>query len=113
MAMIQCKECGSNVSDAAPTCPSCGISSPGGSCTVTFVRTGLNGRLMGMEVYVDGKPCGGLGPTGRITVPVAPGPHQFEVLTSRGGSAASTVTASNGEVVVNVSLGMTNKPKFG
>lgn len=113
MAMVQCKECGSDVSDAAPTCPRCGVTAPGGSCTLVFVRPSLVGFAIKMEVFVGGKSFGLLGPKGRLAVPVPPGQHHFEVTTSHGKSATSTVTASGGETVVTVSVSpMGGKPKF-
>jgi len=114
MAIIQCKECDAQVSDSAPTCPHCGVSAPGGSCTVVFSRPSSMGLVVRTEVYVDGQPYGTLRAKGRIAVPVSPGDHHVEIQTSQGKSSVTTISASGGETPVRVSLSaLTGKPKFG
>lgn len=60
MAMIQCPECGREISDKASACPGCGapVQKPG--CTVRFERPHaiLVGTAVGGTVYIDGQRAG-------------------------------------------------------
>lgn len=113
MALVACRECGSKISDAAATCPQCGVASPAGACSLLFSRPSIVNGIVGIEVFVDGQPYGSLRMRGTVTVPVAPGAHHVEVRTSQGRSKTATVNASNGETVVNVKLNALGFPKVG
>lgn len=106
MALIQCRECKSEISDSAATCPRCGVASPGGSALLVFTRPSLGGGAIGMDVYVDGAPYGRLRAKGRIEVQVSPGDHHIEITSTRGASGVGTVRASSGQTVLAV------KPHF-
>ena len=112
MAMVQCRECGGRVSDAAPTCPTCGVAAPAGNCSLVFTRSGLMGALVSVSIFVDGQPYGSLRPKGRIEVPVSPGMHHVEVQSSTGKSIVTSVSAS-GEVPLDVTFSkLTGAPKL-
>jgi hypothetical protein len=56
MALVKCKECGREVSSAAPTCPNCGVSEPGvyEFCFLSIHRKSQPFRItMGMDIYVN------------------------------------------------------------
>ena len=112
MALIQCRECTSEISDSAATCPRCGVSAPGGTGTLTFVRPSLLNGAIGVEVFVDGQPYGKLRAKGRITVPATPGAHHVELATSQGRSGVGTVTAASGDTTVTVKLNALGTPKI-
>ncbi|TWP32126.1 zinc-ribbon domain-containing protein [Leekyejoonella antrihumi] len=81
MALINCRECGSQISDSATACPRCGVAAPGGSCALVLTRPSLVGGAVRTEVHVDGRPYGNLSARGRVVVPVTPGSHHVEVRT--------------------------------
>lgn len=112
MALIQCRECGSEISDSAATCPRCGVSAPGGTGTLTFVRPSLLNGAVGVEVYVDGQPYGKLRVKGRVSVPIAPGNHHVELITSQGKSGVGTVAGASGDTTVTVKLNALGSPNF-
>lgn len=58
MALVNCIECGSSVSDKAPTCPKCGVSGPSGKKlqgTLVIRREHLLwvARAVSVEIFVD------------------------------------------------------------
>ena len=112
MAMTNCRECGTDVSDAASACPRCGVSAPAGSCTLVVNRPSLMNAIIGTEVYVDGNALGSLRPRGKLSMGVSPGVHTVEVRTSKGSAGSTSVTASGREVSVSVKLSALGKPKF-
>ncbi|MFD3647140.1 zinc ribbon domain-containing protein [Streptomyces cyaneofuscatus] len=62
MAMVECRECGHSVSDAAHLCPHCGIESPGGVTQLKIRRVSrLTGSLVPLSVWVDSQQVGILG----------------------------------------------------
>lgn len=112
MAMIKCKECGGAVSDTAPSCPHCGTSAPGGSSTLRVKRT-MAGMMIGVELFVDGKPYGALKPRGEMTLPLPPGEHHVEARTSKGKSRTTTVTVTPRGASMTMTLSaMSMTPKF-
>lgn len=112
MALVQCRECGSQISDSAATCPQCGVSAPAGMGTLTFTRPSLANGAVGLEVHVDGRPYGRLRAKGRLEVSVPPGDHHVELITSQGRSGVGTVTSSSGDTPVVVKLNIMGTPKI-
>lgn len=112
MALILCRECSSEISDSAATCPRCGISAPGGTGTFTFVRPSLLNGAVGIEVYIDGQPYGKLRAMGRLSVDIAPGNHHIEIATSQGKSGVGTVSSSSGDTEITVKLNAFGTPKI-
>jgi hypothetical protein len=112
MALIKCRECGSEISDSAATCPRCGVSAPGGTGTLTFIRPSLLNGAIGVEIHVDGQPYGRIRPKGRVTVPITPGTHHVELVTSQGRSGVGTVAGVSGDTTVTVKLNALGTPKF-
>lgn len=112
MALIQCRECKSEISDSAATCPRCGISAPGGVGTLTFVRPSLYSGAIGIDVYVDGQPYGGLRALGQLSIPMAPGSHHVELLTSAGKSGVGTISTLSGTTTITVKLSLMGSPQI-
>lgn len=112
MALVKCRECASDVSDSAATCPRCGVSAPAGMATLTFVRTGLRNGAVPVEVFVDGKPYGTMRMKGSVAVPVPPGNHHVELRTGQGKSTVGDVTVSPGDTVLTVTLSVMGSPRF-
>jgi hypothetical protein len=112
MALIQCRECGADISDSAATCPRCGVSAPGGTGTLTLLRPQFRNGAIGVEVYVDGRPYGSLRMKGRLSIPIAPGDHHVELRTSQGKSGVGTVTTRSGETMLTVSLSVLGAPRI-
>ena len=57
MALVNCKECGKQVSTTAKTCPHCGVDNPGGLayCILTVHRPSkFSGMAVGVKLYIDG-----------------------------------------------------------
>ncbi|MFI7744339.1 hypothetical protein [Kocuria rhizosphaericola] len=113
MALVQCRECSSEISDSAATCPRCGVSFPAGVGTLTFVRPSLSGGAIGVEVFVDGQPYGKLKARGKVSVPVAPGNHHVELTSTRGKSGVGSISTGSGDTTVNVGFNLMGSPKFG
>ena len=86
MALIACRECASEISDSAQTCPRCGVSGPAGM-TYIYVRraTGIVGMTSKVHVYVDGNFRGEVGPGAWIVAEVSPGTHEVRLATTSGG----------------------------
>lgn len=112
MALVACRECGSEISESAATCPRCGVSAPAGLASLTFVRAGLTGRAIRVEVRVDGQPQGAIPMTGEIVVPVAPGSHHIELSSSYGKSAVGTINARSGDTTIKVKLSPMGTPRI-
>ena len=59
MALISCKECGSEISDKALSCPKCGV--PIVAAKVVLVLQGIPRRIIGakqVDVFLNGKMMG-------------------------------------------------------
>lgn len=112
MALIQCGECKSEISDSAATCPRCGFSAPGGASKLTFVRPSLLGGAIRVEVFVDGAPYGSLRAKGSLSVPVSPGNHHVELVTGQGKSGVGTVAARGRDTTVTVKVNAMGSPKI-
>ena len=77
MALVECKECGSRVSDGAVTCPSCGVAGPAGAGKLLVTRQKqLMGGFFPVSVAVDGVGHGRLMPGGQMELELAPGRHE-------------------------------------
>jgi hypothetical protein len=112
VALVECRECGSQISESAATCPRCGVSAPAGVGSLTFVRSGFVNSGLRVEVFVDGQPFGTIRGKGRVVVPVTPGRHHIELRTGQGKSTVGTVEASPGETVLNVTMSTLGSPRF-
>lgn len=112
MALINCRECKSEISDAAATCPRCGIPAPAGTGTLTFVRPSLRSAAIGVEVFVNGQPYGKLRPMGQVSVPVPPGDHHVELTSSRAASTVATISTGSGDTSVKVGFNFMGSPKL-
>lgn len=85
MAMASCRECGHRVADSAPSCPSCGVASPGGQAQLEVKRvTRLQGAAVPLAVWVDSKHVGNLGPGKSVTLTVTPGLHRVQCQLQQG-----------------------------
>ena len=85
MALISCRECKQQVSDAATTCPRCGIDGPGGTGVLVVTRkTQFHAGIRGIVVTVDGATRGKLMPGQSISVDVTPGRHDLTVENFKG-----------------------------
>lgn len=112
MALVKCRECGSEISESAATCPRCGVSAPAGVASLTFVRYGMLNAALRVEVFVDQQPFGTIRGKTRVVVPLAPGAHHVELRTAKGKSTVGTVEVSHGENVLNVAIGAMGSPKW-
>jgi hypothetical protein len=112
MALINCRQCKSEFSDAAASCPRCGISAPAGTGTLTFVRPGLSSAAIGVEVFVNGQPHGKLRPLGRVSVPLPPGDHHVGLTSSRATSTLATISTDAGETSVKVGFTFMGSPQL-
>jgi hypothetical protein len=113
MALVKCRECSSEISDSAATCPRCGVSAPAGVASLTFIRSGTYGRAVRIEVLVDQKPFGKVRGQPGVVVPVTPGTHHIELRTSSGKSTVGTIEATQGNAVFEVKMSAMGSPKFG
>jgi hypothetical protein len=103
MALVKCRECDSDISDSAATCPKCGVSAPAGMASLTFIRTGASGRHIPIDVFVDQKPFGKvMGKSGTV-VPVSPGSHHIELRSNRK-SIVGNFEVTQGNKVLKVSM---------
>jgi len=82
MALISCKECGAQISDAAPVCPRCGIAQPSltktGKLSISR-KASVTGSQHFVQVVVDGKQVGEIRDGGNLTLDLAPGTRVIEV----------------------------------
>ena len=117
MAMISCRECGSRVSDGAPSCPHCGVTSPGGQAQIEIRRESrLSGALVPLGVWLDSKDLGTLSPGKSLSLTVTPGVHRVECQLlqahNKGGAEEFNVPAGR-RLVVSVTTSRWNgKPEF-
>ena len=81
MALIFCKECKAQISDAASICPQCGVAHPALTKTgqMTILRQArTTGSFHPVQVIVDGAQAGELRDGGRLTLDLAQGSHVVE-----------------------------------
>lgn len=82
MALISCKECGAQISDAALACPRCGISHPSLTKAGKFAiyrKAGTTESVHPVQVVVDGKQAGEVRDGGNLTLDLPSGTHMIEV----------------------------------
>ena len=104
MALIDCKECGNQVSDAAATCPHCGISlaEPQKLGQMVIRREWkLTGTMYSVEIIVDGKPHSHIKQNATISLELEAGKHSVQVV---GGGLSR-------EIQVNIVEGQTLRYK--
>jgi hypothetical protein len=90
MALIKCKECGSEVSSLAQTCPKCGIAHPGGAGQLVVHRAhGITGAKSSVEIRIDGQPIGVVKNGGTASFDLLAGNYRLDV--SGGGMSNSAV----------------------
>jgi hypothetical protein len=100
MALVQCRECGSRVSDSAGTCPHCGVSGPAGlSLLLVGRKAQLGGAMLSLNLFVDGVPQGNMRPGNVGRFELAPGQHVLEADVPGRGSYTATVTIAPGQTV--------------
>ena len=101
MALIKCKECSSEVSEAALLCPRCGISNPGLARTGTLIisrKSGTTGFMYSLQVVADGKQVGDLKSGVSFTLDLPAGEHAIQVA-GGGLSKQVVVTVVEGQVL--------------
>lgn len=112
MAPINCRQCRSNFSAAAASCPRCGTPTPAGTGTLTFLRPGLSSAQIGVEVFVNGQPHGKLRPMGLVSVPLPPGDHHVGLTSSRATSTLATISTGAGDTSVKVGFTVMGSPQL-
>ncbi len=117
MAMVACRECGSEVSDKARTCPRCGVDSPAGQAQLEIRRVSrLTGALISLDVWVDSSHAGALGSGKNLLLTVAPGIHRVKCAFRDAHSPEATqefdVPAGHRLVVVVAGSRLNGKPLF-
>lgn len=80
MALINCPECGKEMSDKALACPNCGAAlSELSKINVRFWRKkSFNGSLCKWTVYIDGAILGVIGSGSEFSVGLEPGLHNMQ-----------------------------------
>lgn len=76
MALVNCKECGQQVSTTAKTCPHCGVENPGGlanSLLTVHRPTKFTGSALGIKIYIDGTYIGAIKNNETLNFEVNPG----------------------------------------
>lgn len=114
MALVACRECGSEISDSATTCPRCGVSAPGGVTALTFERHGALNAGVKVAVFVDQQPFGMIRGRRNVVVPVTPGIHHIELRTTgrRPKSTVGTVEVSHNDIVLSVRVNVLGRPEW-
>lgn len=98
MALVQCRECGSQVSDTAATCPHCGVSGPAGLCVLRVERKAkFGGAALRVNLFIDGVPQGSMRPGNAGDFEVQPGQHVIEAEVPGRGSFTATVNVASGQ----------------
>lgn len=98
MALVPCRECGAEISAAAPTCPKCGVPAPAGK-TASLVVT-RERRLMGAIslIWVGMNDLGKeLSGGDSVSFDLVPGEHQLEVGYGEGNTYEYTFEVGPGE----------------
>ena len=80
MALVNCIECGSSVSDKAPTCPKCGVSGPSGKKLqgklVVKRLWGWNSAAVSIEVFVNRTVVGRVKNNNELSIDLPVGSHE-------------------------------------
>lgn len=118
MALINCRECGRQVADSAPTCPHCGVTSPGGEAKLEVRRVKrLQGAIVPLVVLVDNVEMSRLTSNKSFDMSLSPGTHRIECIFMQRPVATSAAQEFNvpagRRLVVTVSLSrLTGTPQF-
>ena len=82
MALVSCKECGSQVADSAPMCPKCGVTNPAGRTAHVVVsrKSQMTAAASRVEVYIDDQLLGAVKSGKSATFDVSPGEHELTVV---------------------------------
>ncbi|WP_286967036.1 MULTISPECIES: hypothetical protein [Arsenicicoccus] len=117
MALINCRECTKQVADSAPTCPHCGIRSPGGAAKLEVRRVKrLDGAIVPLVVMVDNEEMARLTSNKSFNMTVSPGTHRIECVFLKRpvASAAQEFDVPAGKtLVITVAMSrLTGKPQF-
>jgi predicted RNA-binding Zn-ribbon protein involved in translation (DUF1610 family) len=88
MALVPCKECGTEVAESAPTCPKCGVPNPAGkTCRVVINRKkAMTGFASRVEIAID-ELSASIGNGESLTLDVAPGAHSISAACANPGGA--------------------------
>jgi len=88
MALVTCKECGTQVASSAKTCPKCGVDYPGGAGQLLLIRRpAMTGAMYSVKVAVDGQPVGEIKNDATLRVALLAGEHRVDI---RGGGMSDT-----------------------
>jgi hypothetical protein len=115
MAMVPCRECDQSVSESAPTCPKCGVMSPGGKAQIEIKRVKrAQGKWVALTAWVDSEKLGDIGAGNSVTHTVTPGHHRVQCQLQGYEAASQEVEVpANGHLVVTVATNRWNgKPGF-
>src|SRR5438067_1706271 len=88
MALVSCKECGSEVAGSAQACPRCGVSYPGGAGRLVIARPfGMTGATSTVQIIVAGQRIGEVNNGKSATFEMLAGSYKLEV---RGGGMSDS-----------------------
>ena len=88
MALVPCKECGSEVAGSAPACPRCGVSYPGGAGRLVLARPfGMTGAMNTVQIIVGGQRIGEVNNGKSATFEMPAGSYKLEI---RGGGMSDS-----------------------
>ena len=112
MALVNCIECGSSVSDKAPTCPKCGVSGPSGKKlqgTLLIRREHLTwmARALSVEIFVDRTLVGKVRNGGDLSVNLPMGRHELTFACSLNGSGQDRQRDGAGGAMFQINTGET------
>lgn len=112
MALVQCRECGSNVSDSAISCPQCGVDGPAGTGTLIVERRKkFMGGAVGVSVQLNGVGHGVLRSGQSVALDLAPGSYALSLWARGQGSEAEVVIRSGKTTKCDVDLNAMNAVK--
>jgi hypothetical protein len=95
MALVECRECGERVSDAAVTCPRCGVDEPAGMGRLLVTRQKqLFAAVHSVSVAIDGVVVGKLKSGGELALDLAPGRHQLLLSYSKAETSGQVLVKS-------------------
>ena len=95
MALMNCRECQSQVSDAAVTCPRCGVDGPAGTGRLVVTRQKqLMAAILPVSVVIDGVIRGKVSPGQELQLNLSPGAHDVVLGFSKGDVRAAVTIRS-------------------
>lgn len=112
MALVNCIECGSSVSDKAPTCPRCGVSSPSGKKlqgTLLIRREHLTwvARALSVEIFVDRTLVGKVWNGEELSINLPIGRHELTFSDWANGSSQDRQRDGAGGAIFQINTGET------